>query len=210
MNKPWHAGFEYHNYKGQESIFLLAICDSNYSFTHVDVGALGRASDGGVFEVSTLQAALTSNNINLPLACLVPGCTEPSPYEILANEVFPLKSHLMWPYPKRVVTDERRIFNYRLARARRLIENLFGILTSAWRILVHRIDLQPNKTGTIVLVCWTLHNLIPSSCYPPEGTLPPLLYQTVLWLSQQRWSNLVAERVCIVTMIQVSLGKNIL
>ncbi|XP_067928271.1 uncharacterized protein [Watersipora subatra] len=174
MNKPWRAGSEYHNYKGQESIILLAMCDANYSFTYVDVGAQGRASDGGVFEVSTLQASLTSNNINVPPARLLPGCKEPLPYVILADEAFPLKSHLMRPYPKRVLTDERRIFNYRLSRVRRLIENSFGILSSTWRILLRRIDLQPDKTRSIVLACCALHNLIRSSCHPPEGTVPPL------------------------------------
>lgn len=65
-----------------------------------------------------------------------------------------------------------QIFNYRLSRVRRLIENAFGILAATWRILLRRIDLEPEKTQTLTLACCTLHNLLRCSRTPPQGSVP--------------------------------------
>lgn len=35
MNKPYHAGSQYHNYKGFESLILLAVCDGNYRYENL-------------------------------------------------------------------------------------------------------------------------------------------------------------------------------
>jgi len=64
----------------------------------------------------------------------------------------------MKPYPGNNLTDEQRIFNYRLSRARRTIENAFGILVAKWKILQTRIDAQPKVASKIVLAAVALHN----------------------------------------------------
>ena len=50
------------------------------------------------------------------------------PYVIVGDEAFPLKPYLMQPFPGRDIrnNEERRKYNYRLSRARRVIENAFG------------------------------------------------------------------------------------
>ena len=59
-----------------------------------------------------------------------------SPHTMVGDEAFPLKLLLMRPYPGRSLdSDKKRVYNYRLCRARRTIENAFGIATAECSLL---------------------------------------------------------------------------
>ena len=66
----------------------------------------------------------------------------------------------MKPYPSRNLDESKRIFNYRLSRARRIVENVFGILTCRFGVLKHAIPLEPEKVENAVLACCALHNFL--------------------------------------------------
>ncbi|KAB0805427.1 hypothetical protein PPYR_02397 [Photinus pyralis] len=157
---PISAGSYYYNYKGSNSIVLLGLADANYKFIYINIGVNGRISDGGVFNNSKLSKALQDNTLNLPQPKLLPGMEHPMPYVIVADDAFPLATNLMKPYPERGLTKECRIFNYRLSRARRIIENAFGILVNRFRVLLNPINLIPEKVELITLTCVLLHNFL--------------------------------------------------
>ena len=52
------------------------------------------------------------------------------------------------------------MFNYRLSRARLVVECAFGILTKKWKILESAIDFKLQTTETIVMALICLHNFI--------------------------------------------------
>jgi len=110
----------------------MAVCNGNYNYTLVDIGQYGSNNDSGVLSNSEMGKAFEDGTINFPAAVHLPGCDQlPSlPYFIVGDEIFALKPWLMCPYPGRNISEERSIFNYRLSRARRVIENCFGILVA--------------------------------------------------------------------------------
>jgi hypothetical protein len=66
----------------------------------------------------------------------------------------------MKPFGQTGLTAEQRIFNYRLSRARRVVQNSFGVLVSRLGVLQRPVALSPQKPPTIVLTCCYLHNCL--------------------------------------------------
>ena len=129
----------------------------------VDIGCNGRMSDGGVFNSSAFKLALETNALHLPEPKVVPGIEYRVPYMVLADDAFPLSKSLMKPYPFRNLDVGERIFNYRLSRARRTVENAFGILANRFRVFLTPIAVTPDKVEKIVLGACTLHNYLRAS-----------------------------------------------
>ena len=85
---------------------------------------------------------------------------------------FPLKSWLMKPYPGKGLAEEQRIYNYRLSRARRTIENAFGIISAKWRIFSKPIKANVDLVDKITKATVCLHNylrLTENATYTPAG-----------------------------------------
>ena len=142
------------------SIVLLALVDSRCNFIAVDVGAYGRNSDGAILSNSNFGKALINEKLNIPKKKPLPITNSDFPLVILGDEAFPLTTSIMRPYSGKNLTNDQRIFNYRLSRARRLSENAFGILTQKFRIFMRVLQCEPNNITKIVLAACILHNFI--------------------------------------------------
>lgn len=160
MTAPPNSGSIFYNYKHTHSIVLMAICDGNYRFIYIDVGCNGRISDGGVFNKSSFASALENGSLHFPEPRPLPGRNANIPFVLVADDAFAFKSNIMKPYPGRGLTASSRIFNYRLSRARRCIENAFGVISARFRVLLSPILLDAAKTRKVTLACCALHNFL--------------------------------------------------
>jgi hypothetical protein len=82
----------------------------------------------------------------------------------------------MKPFPGELCKGSpKRIFNYRLSRARRIVDNAFGILASVFRVFRKPLAVECNTAESIVLACIYLHNFLrrnsmSRNLYTPPGS----------------------------------------
>ena len=139
----------------------MAVVDAKYRFVAVDVGQYGRMNDSACFSRSAFGQRLSSGELDLPQDTPLPGFTSPCPHVFVADEAFPLQRHLMRPFPgSSLVNNERKIFNYRLSRARRTVENAFGIMSSRFRVFRRPLLILPMHADSVVKACTVLHNFL--------------------------------------------------
>ena len=82
------------------------------------------------------------------------------PYYLVGDDIFGMQMWLQRPYPGNELSEEKRIFNYRLSRARRVIENAFGIMVARWRIFSHPIQASVEIAEAITKAAICLHNFL--------------------------------------------------
>nr|XP_022900758.1 protein ALP1-like [Onthophagus taurus]XP_022900759.1 protein ALP1-like [Onthophagus taurus] len=160
ITKPAGSGSYFYNYKGTYSVVLFAIVNANYEFIYVHTGTNGRVSDGGIWSQTSIYKNLLAKKLNIPNPTKLPGMEEKVPYVFIGDEAFPLMENLMKPYSQRNITYNEKIFNYRLCRARRVVENAFGILASRFRIFLQPINISVDKIDIIILASCALHNFL--------------------------------------------------
>lgn len=177
LQAPLKSGSEYFNYKGTFSIVLMAVVDAKYRFLYANVGCQGRISDGGVFKNTDFAKKLNAGTLNLPPAKLLPGHRDrTTPFVFVCDDAFPLQENLMKPFSgEHAKGTFQRSFNYRLSRARRVVENTFGVLSAVFRVLRKAMLLQPANSEKVVLACCYLHNFLQNNksatvLYSPPGT----------------------------------------
>ncbi|CAG7820478.1 unnamed protein product [Allacma fusca] len=99
---------------------------------------------------------LLSGKLNLPEPKQLPSSFLEFPFVFGADDAFRMMEFIMKPFPGNSLQSECRIFNYRLSRARRTIENAFGILAARFRIFRAPIIGKPENVDFILRVSFTI------------------------------------------------------
>lgn len=141
---------------------LLALVDADYKFIAIQVGDFGRTSDDGIYAASSLGRGMAANTLNVPKSEPLPAAEQLGevPYVMVGDAAFPLKTFLMRPCPNMNMTREKSIYNYRLSRARMVVECAFGILAARWRVLYSRMTTSPSHIDAVVMAACILHNFL--------------------------------------------------
>ncbi|CAG7730450.1 unnamed protein product, partial [Allacma fusca] len=162
IKAPSNSGSVFYNYKSFFSIVLLAIATADYKFALVDIGSPGSMSDGGILRRSAIGAKMENGELDLPQTRhSASGALIPPVF--IGDDAFPLKPYLLKPYAGRSTNELQlpdQIFNYRLSRARMVVENTFGIFSARWRIFEVPIDADHDTVMLITKTCVILHNFL--------------------------------------------------
>lgn len=159
IQSPGHSGSTFHNYKSSFSVVRIAVADAHYKFVYVSVGGQGRLSDGGLFAYSVLHRAMDAG-----LSCRT--C-------LLQIMHSPYAHDLQKPFSHRQLDHDQRIYNYRLLRAREVVETHLAFLPTGSRVFRTTISLDPDKVVKITLASCVIHNFL-RACRS-EPYVPPTL-----------------------------------
>lgn len=164
---PWvpddaYTSDRYRNYKGWNSISVLAFCDSRYIFRGLDVGWPGRASDATIFSVSDVTAVMRSN----PTAWLGHGGV------FSADSGFGQGSDVLLPWPESACA-KKSYFNFCHSSTRFFVEEAFGRVKNRFRVLLKANELSNEHCVEAITACFLLHNFCEDNKYVPVARAAP-------------------------------------
>lgn len=101
-------------------------CGSEVQILECRLGASGRRGDGNVFFYSAFGRRLRKGLLNLPPPLPCDGFSEDLPFFFVGDAAFSGNPHIIAPKKGKFLHPEEVLSNYRISRARRVIENALG------------------------------------------------------------------------------------
>ena len=159
---------EYYNFKIFYSIVVMSMVDAKCRFLWASAGFPGNTHDATIFKATAMYEHL-SNNMNVQMGQTVDDVNVQP--QILGDSAFPHTTWLQKPFSNANLTEQQQYFNYRLSRARMIVECAYGQLKGRWRILERKCESDNFSTRSMALACIVLHNI----CIAKNDQLPAQL-----------------------------------
>ncbi|XP_037501349.1 uncharacterized protein LOC119375240 [Rhipicephalus sanguineus] len=159
VNMPTVSSMAEHirEFKAMYSMILLALVDHRYRFRYVSVGSPGRCHGSYVYQRSLLENAVQGHLFRRPLLTISGIAVPPL---ILCDQAFPLTANLIKPFSHRAqLSNEQRLFNYNLSKARRIVENAFGRLKARFRFIMKGMECDLDTSRLAIRACCVLNNV---------------------------------------------------
>ena len=157
---------EYHNFKKFYSLVLMAMVDAKYRFLWGSCGFPGNCHDSIILQSTCLWKRIKEGSFLPDFTNRLDGVQIPP--LIIGDSAFPFEKWLMKLYTNAVLTPSQRYFNYRLSRARMVVEGAYGQLKGRWRILMRKSESAHTEVENYTLACMVLHNI----CLEMGDTIP--------------------------------------
>lgn len=114
--------------------------------------------DARVFANSSLYQKATDGNILQGNERYLNG--KEVPIVLIGDSGYPLLPWLIKPFAfTGMLTQKQKEFNYRLSRARIVVENAFGRLKARWQCLLKQNDMVVTNVPKVVTASCILHNI---------------------------------------------------
>lgn len=128
---------------------------------YINVGCTGRCNDSTIFEQSKLKLHHINNPILQQNRRTIMSVDVPP--LLIGDSAFKLTSYVMKPFPYTTDQDaSKKLFNYKLSKCRRVVENAFGHLKARFRRIGKGIDNHIQNSNMIIKACCLLNNFLNS------------------------------------------------
>lgn len=149
----------YRDRTSQYSAIMQAVTDQTGRFLDVFVGYAGSCNDARVMAESPFFHSIYARELLQKPVIKLRGVNI-APY-IIGDSGYPLRPHLMTPYPGRGgVTELRKSYNFYHSSTRIVVERTFGQLKGRWRMLNGTMDFKNvERLSLFAYTACILHNL---------------------------------------------------
>lgn len=158
VKPPARNHTDYYNRKGWYSMLAQAVVDYKYLFQNLCIGWPGSVHDARVSANSSISKKINSGEL------LAGGETcvrrRRLPLFLLGDSAYPLLPWLIKPFSfSSSLSSWQKLCNYRISRARVVVECAFGRLKGRWRRLSKQMDLHIDNVPNVITACCVLHNI---------------------------------------------------